>query len=79
MNERKYVRMNENKRTGKNKYETKNKTFLNELMIICFVTVERTLEKSREASPASEILRSKCERDELVVLQESSFLWRPLV
>jgi hypothetical protein len=71
--------MNENKRAGKNKYETKDKTFLNELMTICFLTVERTLEKSRDASPASEILHSKCEREEVVVLQESSFLWRPLV
>lgn len=71
--------MNENKRAGKRKYEIKDKTFLNELMIICFLTVERTLENTGDASLASEILHSKCERDEFVVLQESSFLWRPLV
>jgi hypothetical protein len=58
--------------------ETKDKIFLNELTI-CFLTVERTLEKERDASPASEILHSKCERDEVTMLQESSFLWRPLV
>jgi hypothetical protein len=50
---------------------------LNELMIICFLTVERTLENSGDASLASEILM--CEMDEVVVLQESSFLWRLLV
>jgi hypothetical protein len=54
--------MNE-KRKGKKKYETKDKTFLNELMIVRSVTVKRTLEKSRDASPASEILHSTCERD----------------
>ena len=78
MKESMYEWMNENKRGGKKKYETKNKTFSNELMIICFLTVARTLEKGRDALPASEIVHLKCERDEVVVLQESSFLWRPL-
>lgn len=71
--------MNENKRAGKKKYETWDKTFLNEFIIICFLTAERTLENSGDASPASGILHSKCERDEVVVLQESSFLWHQLV
>jgi hypothetical protein len=48
--------MNENKRAEKKKYETKDKTFLNDLMKICFLTVERTLEKTGGVSPASEIL-----------------------
>jgi len=79
MKERMYEWMNEIKEQIKKKYETKYKTFLNKRMIICFLTAGRTLENSRDASPASEILHSKCERDEVVVLQESSFLWRPLV
>jgi hypothetical protein len=48
MKESTYGWMNENKRAGKKKYETKYKTFLNELLIIliiliiCFLTVVRT-------------------------------------
>jgi hypothetical protein len=62
MKERMYEFMNENKRAGKRKYEAKDKIFLNELMIICFLTVERTFENTGDASWASENLHSKCEK-----------------
>jgi hypothetical protein len=79
MNQRMYKWIIENKRKGKKKYETKDKTFLNELTTVRFLTLKRTPEKSMDASQASEILHSTRERDEVVVLQESCFLWRPLV